>query len=92
MAGDVPQGLRLNGWAITHYRQGADLRLVLGGIFSPAARISVIFNTSSASHENRPIALRTAKAEPSMYTKLYQLVVSIIGLLTLLAQTMYFVN
>ena len=80
--------------AITRYYQGedADVRLVLGGIFSLAARISVIFDTSSTSHENRPMAFRITKPHSSIITKSYQWIVSIIGLSSLLAQLLFSIN
>jgi hypothetical protein len=52
-------------------------------------RISVIFNTSSASHENQSIALRIAKSGVSINIKSYQFIVSMIGLSPLLAQVLY---
>jgi len=55
-------------------------------------RISVIFNVSSACHENRTMAFWIAKCGSSINIKLYQLIVSITGLSTLLAQILFSIN
>ena len=54
--------------------------------------VSVIFNISSSFHEIRPIAVRIAKSGSSMNIKSYQLIASMIGLSTLLAQILFSIN
>jgi hypothetical protein len=54
--------------------------------------VSLIFSASSTFHENRPIAVRIAKSGSSMNIKSYQLIASMIGLSTLLAQILFSIN